>query len=238
MHTTSKIIILLILIVFIVLAISGCGGMHAARTAIENREMSLEVVNEDPLMIQGEQGRSVHVIINDQDLGVADEIRRGMEQQLIKKGYVVSDVEQADMICMYMLHPDQDSKTAREIHGPGDMGAIAGATGGFWAGARRGKVGEALAGGLIGALVGGATDLTSSMVSVDSISIRVDYQVVQADLVESRPESDEVGERTSLDSRSDSGTFYVQARKRGLTWEEARKDLVKSIISTAGGMFF
>lgn len=241
-------IALLILSIFFFSSMYGCGAMHAARTAIENKDTTVDVSIDDPVFISLEYNDTISIQVDDQSLGIAEDIRMILEQKLVDKGFKVVPPQKAGVIGLYSVRVNQFSKSARELHGPGDLGAVAGFAGGLALGARNGDAGLAVLGALTGAVAGGTADLSSSMVRVKYYDVRVDYRIEQANIYENMQSSAVEPEHEKIQCHTDwkeikepkveSGFFTVHVRKMGLSWDEARKEIIQAVVANAAMSYF
>lgn len=231
-------------------SLSGCSMMDAARTEIEYKDLRINVINPDPIFLMAEPGDDVAVQIRDQSrFEVGDEVWNQVRNDLRRKGYNIVRPREARYIAQVVITSNFSEKSAREIMGSPDSGAVVGGVAGGVIGAQKGT-GAAVAGAAIGVAAGALADLTSSLVKVGRLEIdgilRILEKRASPIATETRTELKQGTSSTVSQDINDSSnykqietTFKITAEKKKLEWEECEKEvkglIAKQIADTFGG---
>jgi len=221
--------------------LTACSVMDAARTEIEYHDLKLNTTSPNPLFLDAQPGDSVSLQIRDRSgFNIGKRVKEEVEQTLKMKGYEIVLPREARFKVQVVLTSNFSEKTAREIMGSPDTGAVAGGVAGGVIGAQKGT-GAAIAGAAVGTAAGALADLTSSLVKVGRVQfdgvIRVLEKADRALLTETRTEIKQ-GSATSVSQefkeeiphKQFQSDFSVTAEKTGLEWEECEKPVLEAII--------
>lgn len=229
-----------------ILTLSGCSAMH---TAIKKRDLEVKTQMSDTIWLDPVSGseRTVYLQIrntSDKDMQIADKLRQNFET----KGYqVTNNADRAHYwIQMNILKVDKmDLREANSYLSSGYGAGLAGATvGALSAGYGYNSSGAAIAGGIVGGLIGIAAD---AMIEDVNYTMITDLQI--SEKVNGKVSVNSQGAlaqgnagRTNVSYSKESNRMRYQTRvvstanKVNLEFEEARLALEDNLTRSVGGI--
>ncbi|AEY00249.1 conjugal transfer surface exclusion protein TraT [Oceanimonas sp. GK1] len=229
-----------------ILALSGCSAMH---TAIKKRDLEVKTQMSDTIWLDPVSGSAKTVYLqirntSDKDVQIAEKLRQNFEQ----KGYTVTTDANSAYYWVQMNVLKVDKMDLREAnsylssgYGAGLTGAAAGA---LAAGYGYNSSGAAVAGGIVGGIIGIAAD---AMVEDVNYTMITDLQI--SEKVNGKVSVNSQGAlaqgnagRTNVSYSKESNRMRYQTRvvstanKVNLEFEEARVALEDNLARSVGGI--